>query len=1030
MPEPVKDFAKVTVSGTYDSDDTVISLAANSLSRLPDPVADGEFYLTWWNAETYPDPSDDPNRERVKVTARDTLNETITVVRAQDSTSASTKSTAGKTYKMVQAFSKRNYDDVEERARDAVGAMLTDSSVIDFTFSDVGDTITADVIDGSISNAKLRSSAALSVVGRSANSAGVVADISATASTKQVLRVSSTTLGFGTIDSTYISDFDEAVQDAVGLAFVDSTEIDFTYDDTLATVSAAIKNASVVYAKIQNVSNSDRILGRKSGGDGPMEEIIVAGDIAQSASTFTIQADVVSNTKLANMADSTIKGRAAGAGTGDPTDLSVAQVVTMINSTLDHGTLAGLADDDHSQYFLLTGRNGNVANLIQNNITTTGTQTLALQNTTAATGSVQSQYSPALDFIAHGWTGAADNSIRWRMQSQPVVSLGVTGLFVLQSSVDSGSASFTNRMTVSSAGAVSAASFTASSLTTTQVVFTSTSGLMVSSANFTYTTGTGQLALATSGSGAGTLWGGDFQIYRRTTDIGSVGSTDSFEIPGGNLAVGTTINTGYTIWGSQTVSTNISARAIRGDLTITGAISGVFPAAGGFATTINAGANTTSYVTGVIFSTRISSGHSGTNTEIYGADFDIWTSGTCNIGLWTGARGFANIVAGSTGTITEYNGFRPILNTASGGTNANVTTGRFFYAVLSHSGPATIGTLNLYDQSISFGAGSGAITTLNQFTVRNAGANATITTQYGFYAQLLSRATSNYAFASEAGNKHGFGTTTPTRVFEIAGNLSLSTIANGAGFDVAAATYTDTGLAGTRATSYAHSFKIPTFTSTNAVTLTDTATLYIQGVPVASTNITITNAWSLWVAAGAARFDTSVVTPLVNPNAGSALIVRGADGTSPTSNTVRGGAYTGKSGNGSDLLLYGGAPGSGSGTAGTAKAFYTNGTTEVWGITDATGIVFNEGAVSTVDLRVEGESLAYAFFLDASAATENIALLTTAAPNWQTMDRGLFIGNITTAPTGNPTSGGFLYVEAGALTWRGSGGTVTVIGPA
>ena len=40
--------------------------------------------------------------------------------------------------------------------------------------------------------------------------------------------------------------------------------------------------------------------------------------------------DAVTNVKLANMAQSTIKGRAAGAGTGDPTDLTVAEVTTLM----------------------------------------------------------------------------------------------------------------------------------------------------------------------------------------------------------------------------------------------------------------------------------------------------------------------------------------------------------------------------------------------------------------------------------------------------------------------------------------------------------------------------------------------------------------------------------------------------------------------------------------------------------------------------------------------------------------------------
>lgn len=40
------------------------------------------------------------------------------------------------------------------------------------------------------------------------------------------------------------------------------------------------------------------------------------------------------------------------------------------------------------------------------------------------------------------------------------------------------------------------------------------------------------------------------------------------------------------------------------------------------------------------------------------------------------------------------------------------------------------------------------------------------------------------------------------------------------------------------------------------------------------------------------------------------------------------------------------------------------------------------------------------------------------------------IGNCDTAPTTNPNSGGILYVQAGALKYRGLSGTVTTLGPA
>lgn len=42
----------------------------------------------------------------------------------------------------------------------------------------------------------------------------------------------------------------------------------------------------------------------------------------------------------------------------------------------------------------------------------------------------------------------------------------------------------------------------------------------------------------------------------------------------------------------------------------------------------------------------------------------------------------------------------------------------------------------------------------------------------------------------------------------------------------------------------------------------------------------------------------------------------------------------------------------------------------------------------------------------------------------------MFISNASTVPTSNPVGGGILYVEAGALKYRGSGGTVTTIAPA
>jgi hypothetical protein len=53
-----------------------------------------------------------------------------------------------------------------------------------------------------------------------------------------------------------------------------------------------------------------------------------------------------------------------------------------------------------------------------------------------------------------------------------------------------------------------------------------------------------------------------------------------------------------------------------------------------------------------------------------------------------------------------------------------------------------------------------------------------------------------------------------------------------------------------------------------------------------------------------------------------------------------------------------------------------------------------------------------------------------SAPVIQADGKKLFIGNSTAVPAANPTDGGYLYVDAGALKYRGSSGTVTVLGNA
>lgn len=96
------------------------------------------------------------------------------------------------------------------------------------------------------------------------------------------------------------------------------------------TPAISLTDAGVTYAKIQNISATNTILGRKTAGAGSAEEITVAGDLTQSGSTFTIGNNLVTNGKLAQMATLTVKGNNTG-GTANAIDLTVTQTQTLLS---------------------------------------------------------------------------------------------------------------------------------------------------------------------------------------------------------------------------------------------------------------------------------------------------------------------------------------------------------------------------------------------------------------------------------------------------------------------------------------------------------------------------------------------------------------------------------------------------------------------------------------------------------------------------------------------------------------------------
>jgi hypothetical protein len=112
MLDPVVNFGKVIVSTGYDNLATSIILQTGGGAKLPNPLVYGAYNLTWWNSTDYPDPSDDPSVEIIRVT--NISGDTLTITRAQEGISASNKNTVGKVYKMVLSPTKKTIDDIQK----------------------------------------------------------------------------------------------------------------------------------------------------------------------------------------------------------------------------------------------------------------------------------------------------------------------------------------------------------------------------------------------------------------------------------------------------------------------------------------------------------------------------------------------------------------------------------------------------------------------------------------------------------------------------------------------------------------------------------------------------------------------------------------------------------------------------------------------------------------------------------------------------------------------------------------------------
>ncbi len=222
---------------------------------------------------------------------------------------------------------------------------VSDTATIDLTFS--SSTLSADIKTDSITNSMINSAAAI-VYSKLDLTGGIVnGDINVAAG----IVYSKLTLTGGIVNN----DINAAAaiaysklsltggivnNDINAAAAIAYSKLALTGSIVNADINAA---AAIDFSKLAILSSTNILVG--SAGN-VATSVAMTGDITISNTGVTaIGANKVANSQLAQMAQSTIKGRAASSGTGDPVDLTATQATAILNvmtGDLGSGGLKGL----------------------------------------------------------------------------------------------------------------------------------------------------------------------------------------------------------------------------------------------------------------------------------------------------------------------------------------------------------------------------------------------------------------------------------------------------------------------------------------------------------------------------------------------------------------------------------------------------------------------------------------------------------------------------------------------------------------
>ena len=232
---------------------------------------------------------------------------------------------------------------------------------------------------------------------------------------------------------------------------------------------------------------------------------------------------------------------------------------------------------------------------------------------------------------------------------------------------------------------------------------------------------------------------------------------------------------------------------------------------------------------------------------------------------------FTTILNAAAGvTQNEIRGFNSTTTHRQTGAVTTIRGANFGGLLYDSSSPATPGTVtSVYALSMfpffdaSSGAATGAVTNMTGVRVEALSAGLTITTYRGFHQNAVTLSSSTTLIGIDIESSTTASTT------NVGARVAFPGIANGIGattdavaIQIPTLSRTMGNQTATTTNAFGVGLGIATYTSTtNVRTLTNCATLYIAGAPVASTNITVTNGpFAFWIDGGNFRCDGAILS--------------------------------------------------------------------------------------------------------------------------------------------------------------------------